>query len=34
MLKYINLTYKLIWFKYLNRQSVNISSGFSVLSIF
>ena len=34
MSKYLNLTYKLVWFKYLNRESIYILSIFGVLIIF
>ena len=34
MLKYINLTYKLVWFQYFYRESIDISSIFGVRSIF
>ena len=34
MSKYLNLTYKLAWFEYLDRESIDISSIFDVLSIF
>ena len=33
MLEYINLTYKLVCFKYLDRESINILNIFGVLSI-
>ena len=34
MSKYVKLTYKLVWFEYFNRESIDISSSFGVLSIF
>ena len=34
MSKDLNLTYKLVWFEYLDRESIDISSIFGVLSIF
>ena len=34
MLKYLNLTYKLVWFEYFDRESIDSSSIFGVLSIF
>ena len=34
MLKYLNLTNKLVWFQYFDRESIDISSILGVLSIF
>ena len=34
MSKYLNLTYELVWFEFLDRESIDISSIFDVLSIF
>ena len=34
MSKYLQLTYKLVWFEYFGRESIDISSVFGVLSIF
>ena len=34
MSEYLNLTYKLVWFEYFDRESVDISSIISFLSIF
>ena len=31
--QYLNLTYKLDWYKYLDRESTDVSSIFGVLSI-
>ena len=33
MLKYLNLICKLVWFQYFDRESIDISSNFGVLSI-
>ena len=33
MSKYLNLTYKLVWFEYLDRESIDILSFFGFLSI-
>ena len=34
MSEYLNLTYKLIWFEYFDRESIDISSIFDILNIF
>ena len=34
MLEYLNLTYKLVWFEYFDRESVDILNIFGVLRIF
>ena len=34
MSEYLNLTYKLVWFEYFDRESVDILNIFGVLKIF